>query len=121
MQRQLSRNAVIPIKINGNTINEETNLSIITFVSVYLLVFILATTALIALGLDGKTSSSSVATCMAGIGPGLGTVGPVSNFAHLPILAKWILSFMMLLGRLEIYTVLILFSPRFWKNKNNEK
>ncbi len=115
MQRQLSRNAVIPIKINGNTINEETNLSIITFVSVYMLVFILATTALIALGLDGKTSSSSVATCMAGIGPGLGTVGPVSNFAHLPILAKWILSFMMLLGRLEIYTVLILFSLRFWK------
>jgi trk system potassium uptake protein TrkH len=53
---------------------------------------------------------------MAGIGPGIGTVGPASNFAHLPDLGKIILSFLMLVGRLEIYTVIVLFSRNFWRN-----
>jgi trk system potassium uptake protein TrkH len=51
---------------------------------------------------------------MAGIGPGIGTIGPVANFAHLPDLAKGILSFLMILGRLEIYTIMILFTRNFW-------
>lgn len=113
-RHSVSRNAVIPLKFNKHTISDETNSSILTFISVYFLIFLLGTTALVLLGLDGKTSSSAVATCMAGIGPGIGTVGPVSNFAHLPDTAKLILSFLMLVGRLEIYTVILLFSRSFW-------
>jgi trk system potassium uptake protein TrkH len=78
------------------------------------MVFIVGSFLLIVMGLDGKTAASSVATCMAGIGPGIGTVGPVSNFAHLPPMAKIVLSFLMLLGRLEIYPLIVLFSRNFW-------
>jgi len=113
--RQLiSPSAILPVRLNKNVISNETNRSILTFIAVYFMIFLFGSVSLILIGIDGKTASSSVATCMAGIGPGIGTVGPVSNFAHLPDLAKIILSFMMLLGRLEIYTVIVLFSGNFW-------
>lgn len=81
----------------------------------YLLVFITATTLISLYNVDLQTAAGSVATCMAGIGPGLGTTGPVANYANLPDLVKVILSVVMLLGRLEFYTVIILFSKSFWK------
>jgi len=114
VRHSISRNAIIPLRINGHTISDESNSSILTFISVYFLLFLIATAMLMFMGIDGQTSGSAVATCMAGIGPGIGMVGPVSNFAHLPDMAKWLLSFMMLVGRLEIYTVILLFSRRFW-------
>jgi trk system potassium uptake protein len=101
--------------LNGKVLHESENSTILTFISMYFLVFIAGCLALMIIGIDGKTAGGSVATCMAGIGPGIGTVGPSSNFAHLPDVAKIILSFLMLLGRLEIYTVIILFSKSFWK------
>lgn len=109
----ISPSAIRPIKLNQRVISIETNRSILTFISVYFLVFATGSLLLALLGIDGQTASSAVATCMAGIGPGIGTIGPVSNFAHLPELAKVILSLMMLLGRLEIYTVIVLFSKSF--------
>ena len=112
----LSPNAIFPIRLNNNVISDETNSSILSFIAFYLLIFLIGSLLLVLLGIDGKTASSSVATCMAGIGPGIGTVGPVSNFAHLPDLGKIILSFLMLVGRLEIYTVILLLSRNFWKN-----
>lgn len=111
----LSPHAVLQIRLNKKFINEDTNKSILTFIVVYFLVFLAGSFLMALLGTDGKTACSSVATCMAGIGPGIGTVGPVSNFAHLPDLGKLLLSFLMLVGRLEIYTVLVLFSGNFWK------
>lgn len=114
--RLVAPNAVLPhVRINKNILNDESNNSILTFVSVYFLVYITGSLLLMALGIDFKTAGSSAATCMAGIGPGIGTVGPASNFAHLPDLGKLILSSLMILGRLEIYTVIILFTPHFWK------
>lgn len=110
----LSKNAVIPVRLNGKSINEDTNSSIITFISIYFLVFCIGTVLMALAGVDAKTASSSVATCMAGIGPGIGTVGPASNFAHLPEIGKVILTFLMLIGRLEIYTVIIIFTRSFW-------
>ena len=107
--------AVLPIKLNGNNLSETTNKTILTYFSTYMIVFISGTIILGLTGLDGKTAASSAATAMAGIGPGIGTVGPASNFAHLSDLAKLTMSVLMILGRLEIYTVLILFTRNFWR------
>ena len=81
------------------------------------MIFFLSTILLAFIGMDFISSMGAVATTMGGIGPGLGTVGPINNFAHLPELAKWVLSFLMLLGRLELFTLLIIFMPIFWKNQ----
>ncbi len=116
MFRQLaSPKAVFPISLNKIPISETSNHSILSFIAVYFIIFLIGSLLLALLGIDGGTAASSVATCMAGIGPGIGTVGPASNFAHLPVLGKIILSFLMLVGRLEIYTVILLFTPGFWK------
>lgn len=111
-----SPNVIKNLKLNNNIVSEDNNRTILSYIVLYFLIFAFSSILLVFFGLDGKTASSSVATCMAGIGPGIGTVGPVSNFAHLPNIVKIILSFLMLLGRLEIYTLLILFFPNFWKN-----
>ena len=66
-------------------------------------------------GLDFESALGSVATSLGNVGPGIGSVGPVSNFGHVPDVGKWVLTVMMLLGRLELFTVLILFTPYFWK------
>ncbi len=108
--------AVFSIRINNNGIDEETNNSILAYIVLYFLIFVVSTITLMVIGLDVKVAGSSVATCMAGIGPGLDSVGPVGNFAHLPDSAKLILSGLMLLGRLEVYTVLMLFTREFRKN-----
>ncbi len=110
----LSPNAVIPIRLNGKAVHEETNNSILSFIFLYFMLFVMGTILMVLFGVDGKTASSSVATCMAGIGPGIGTVGPASNFAHLPGVGKSLLTFLMLVGRLEIYTVIMLFTRNFW-------
>lgn len=111
----VSPNAIIPVRLNNQTVDEDTNNSILSFVSLYIIICVFGSLLLIMTGIDGKTATSSVATCMAGIGPGIGSVGPAGNFAHFSIFGKLFLSFIMLVGRLEIYTVLILFTPSFWK------
>lgn len=114
--RQLiSPNAFISIRLNKKTVSDDASNSIITFITVYFIVFVIGALLMVAFGADGATASSSVATCMAGIGPGIGTVGPASNFAHLSIEGKTLLTFLMIVGRLEIYTVIILFTRDFWK------
>ena len=114
-QQLQSPNAIKNLKLNNNIVSDENNRTILSFIAMYFLIFAVSSILLVAFGADGKTASSAVATCMAGIGPGIGTVGPVSNFAHLPDISKMILSFLMLLGRLEIYTVILLFFPNFWR------
>jgi trk system potassium uptake protein TrkH len=114
-KESIYKRAVLSIKLNGNNLSETTNKTILTYFSIYFIVFIAGTIILGLTGLDGKTATSSAATAMAGIGPGIGTVGPVSNFAHLSNLAKLTMSMLMILGRLEIYTVLILFTRNFWR------
>jgi len=103
------------IKLNGHSVAENTNISILSFVVLYLFLIILGTIIVVATGVDTVTASTSVATCMAGIGPGLGTVGPMSSFAHMPALSKIVLSLLMILGRLEIITVFTIFTRTFWK------
>ena len=108
-------NAISLIRLNGNVVSENTNLSILSYVALYLFIYILGTIFVVATGVDNITAASSVATCMAGIGPGLGTVGPMNNFAHMPEASKVALSMLMILGRLEIITVFTLFTRTYWK------
>ncbi len=108
-------NAVFTLRLNGMGLSEETNRTFLTFISVYLLFFVIGTLLLIVDGVNGETATSAIATTMAGIGPGLSSVGPVSNFAHLNEFSKLVLTFSMLIGRLEIYTVIMLFTPSFWR------
>jgi trk system potassium uptake protein TrkH len=104
-----------PIKLNGKILDESTNISIISFIELYIFIFIIGTVIITLSGSDPVTSASSVATCMAGIGPGLGSVGPMSNYSGLPQISKIVLSLLMVIGRLEIMAVFILFSKSFWK------
>ncbi len=86
-----------------------------SFYVLYIVIFMIGTLLMSIVGLDIDSAMGSVATTMGGIGPGLGSVGPVDNFFHIPAFGKWVLSLLMLLGRLELFSVLILFSPNFWK------
>ena len=108
-------NAISSVRFNGNIVSEKTAVSIISFTILYLFVFILGSVILTFTGLDVISASSAAATCMAGIGPGHGIVGPMSNFAGIPDISKLILSILMIVGRLEIITVMIIFTRSFWK------
>lgn len=106
---------VVPIRHNGRMVEPEILFTIAGFTILYLVTFSTATILLAATGLDLLTSFSAAVSAMSNIGPGLGSVGPTANYAHLTDLAKWILNACMLLGRLEIYTVFVLLSSSFWK------
>ena len=107
--------AVLPIKFGPKLVRDEVLTSIWGFFVLFMLLFVLSGLALTALGVDLVTAFTAVAACIGNIGPGLGQVGPVDNYAGIPALGKWVLSFCMLLGRLEIYTVLVLLVPEFWR------
>ncbi|MEO9476285.1 MAG: TrkH family potassium uptake protein [Cyclobacteriaceae bacterium] len=115
LKRQLHPNAVIPVRFNGNAVSRDITFNILAFIMIYILIFAGASVVMGMLGEDFMTAIGSVATCLGNIGPGLGSVGPVDNFAQISTPGKWLLSFLMLLGRLELFTVLILFTPYFWK------
>ena len=103
------------IRLNGKSVAENTNITILSFVVLYLFLFVFGSIILVVTGVDPVTASGSVASCMAGIGPGLGTVGPMSNYAHMPEISKIVLSLLMIIGRLEIITVFTIFTRTFWR------
>lgn len=101
---------------NGRSVTDETYNSIMGFFFIYILIFILASIALSFFNLDFLTSFSAAASAISNVGPGLGSnIGPSSNYSALPEGAKWILSFTMLIGRLELFTFLVILSLSFWK------
>ena len=106
--------AVIPIRYNKMTISRDAVSDILGFVLVYFLLTASASFAMTLMGLDLVTSASTVISTLGNIGPGVGTIGPTENFAHIPVVGKWLLSFLMLAGRLEIFTVLVIFNRHFW-------
>lgn len=115
LKRLIHPNAIIPVRQNGKAVPAEIIAKISGFVLLYLFIFGFASVILNIVGLDSTSAMGSVAACLANIGPGLNSTGPVTNYASVPEIGKWILSFVMILGRLELFTVLILFSPSFWK------
>ena len=113
-QKALHPNAIIPVRYDGKAVNQTIVFNIISFFIIYMLIFIMASVVLTLLGLDFLSALGAAASSLGNIGPAIGTVSPVDNFAHLPSMAKWFCSFLMLIGRLELFTVLILFTPFFW-------
>jgi trk system potassium uptake protein TrkH len=115
MRKAIFPKAVIPVKLNQKSIPEGVIRDIISFLFLYILVAIVASVMLCFLGLNLETAISAVAATLGNVGPGLGGVGPSSNYAWLPGAAKFILIICMWLGRLELFTAFMIFSPRFWK------
>ncbi len=108
---------VFIIKYENNTVNDKFLASIISFIYLYIIIFFILTALLSLTGLDFVTSISGAATSISNVGPGLGsTIGPNGNFYQLPDVSKWILSTGMILGRLELFAILVLFLPSFWRS-----
>ena len=115
VKRRLHPKAVIPEMINKQVISSTITYNLLAFIFLYLFVFTLGSIFLSFLGVDMLTSISAVASAVGNVGPGIADVGPSSSFSQLPTSAKWILSLLMLMGRLELFTVCVLFTPYFWK------
>ena len=113
IQRLIHPNAVIPIKINKKAVADRVVDAVWGFFAVYVFVFILMLLALLASGLDFLTAFSAVGACINNLGPGLGEVA--AHYGDINVFAKWVLCFAMLMGRLEIFTLLVLFTPMFWR------
>lgn len=115
LRKLLHPRAVIPVRVDGRTVPPGVVINILGFMFLYIGLLIVSTLAMAMMGLDLVTAFSSVAASIGNIGPGLGGVGPAEHYQHIPLAGKWLLSFCMLAGRLEIYTVLVLFTRDFWK------
>jgi trk system potassium uptake protein TrkH len=115
-KRTLHTNAVIPVRYNNKTVREHIVYNIIAFFVLYMLFFIIGSMVLGFLGLDFESAIGGAAATLGNVGPALGSLNPLSNFSELPALGKWWCGFLMLLGRLELFTVLILMTPYFWKD-----
>tara|TARA_Y100000591_G_scaffold316033_1_gene324249 strand:- start:4153 stop:5529 length:1377 start_codon:yes stop_codon:yes gene_type:complete len=108
---------VFVLKYNQSSVDDKFIASIISFIYMYLVIFFILTALLSLTGLDFITSISGAATSISNVGPGLGsTIGPNGDFSSLPDVSKWILSMGMILGRLELFAILVLFLPSFWRN-----
>ncbi|UNZ00477.1 TrkH family potassium uptake protein [Zhouia spongiae] len=114
-KRTLHPNAVIPVRYNRKMVTESIVYNILGFFILYMLLFIIGALVLGFLGLDFETAVGGAASSLGNVGPAFGQLHPLANFNSLPALGKWWCSFLMLLGRLELFTVLILLTPFFWK------
>jgi trk system potassium uptake protein TrkH len=114
-KKSLHPNAIIPVRYDGKAVGQNIVFNILSFFVIYMLIFVIASVILTFLGLDFVSAIGATASSLGNIGPAIGSVSPVNNFAHLSGAAKWFCSFLMLIGRLELFTVLILFTPFFWR------
>lgn len=114
-KKALHPNAIIPVRYDGKAVKQTIVFNILSFFVIYMLIFIISSVLLTFFGLDFISSLGAAASSLGNIGPAIGSVSPVDNFAHLSVGAKWFCAFLMLIGRLELFTVLILFAPAFWR------
>ena len=115
LKRLIHPHAVIPVKFNKHSVDSKIITNVLAFFMLYMVIFFMSSILFTLIEPDMDTSMGAVATSLGNIGPGLGSVGPAENFYHISSPGKWFLSFLMLLGRLELFTVLVLFSRSFWK------
>ncbi len=117
-RQMLHPNAVLPLNVDGYNISQQRRSSLMSLLLIYLLLFILASFFLTYLKIDATNAITIIISCLGNVGPTLGLeIGPTMSWAELPGIAKWVCSFYMLMGRLEIFTVLVIFAPNYW-NEN---
>jgi trk system potassium uptake protein TrkH len=113
----LHPNAVLPVKVGRINIPEQKGITLLAFLATYLILCLVSSSILIAMGIDNTDAITMTLSSMGNVGPALGTeIGPTMSWNILPDAAKWLCAFLMLIGRLEIFTVLVIFTPAFWKN-----
>ena len=115
LKRMIHPNALIPVRLNRTAVEEQVVTSVLAFMAFYGIIAVVAMVALSMLGNDLNTSIGAVAATLGNIGPGIGNVGPALYYSEIQMAGKLFLSFLMLVGRLELFTVLVLFSPLFWR------
>jgi potassium uptake protein, trkH family len=112
----LHPNAVLPMKIDGYNVQMSKRVTLLGFIGLYLFLAVICAFTMIAAGIDSTNSMTITLSCLGNVGPTLGLeIGPTMSWNELPDFAKWISSFLMLVGRLELFSVLVLFTPSFWK------
>lgn len=115
LTQRLHPNAVLPLKVSGNNIPNAHRVSLLAFLTTYLLLLLLVAFVMIAAGIDNTNAITICLSCLGNVGPTLGIeIGPTMSWSHLPDFAKWLCSVMMLVGRLEIFTVIVILTPSFW-------
>ena len=119
LKRQIHPKAILPVRLNGKAIHPDVVSKIVAFFLIFVILFVAGSFIMTTFGLDFDTAIGSTIATLGNIGPGIGAVGPHDsiNFARIPMGGKWFLSFLMLLGRLELFTVLMLLSPFFWTER----
>jgi trk system potassium uptake protein TrkH len=115
MTRIIHPRAVVPVKLGGVRVENNIIFAVLAFILIYVSAFIAMTMLLAASGLDIITAFSAVVACINNTGPGLNQVGPATTFASLNDFQTWICTIAMLLGRLELFTLLVVFTPGFWR------
>lgn len=114
-KRRIHPNAIIPVRLNGTALGSSTINNVMAFMMFYIILIVLSVLVFCALGVNFDESIGAAVSAIGNIGPALGQYGPAGTFATFPTLGKWILSFLMLIGRLEIFTIILLFSPALWR------
>jgi trk system potassium uptake protein TrkH len=115
LHRMIYPHGVRPLRVGTRVLEPHVGANIMAFGSLYTLAFVLGTTAMVAYDYDLLSSCTASLAALSNIGPGLGAVGPAQNWGHLPDTVKWVMSGLMLMGRLELFSVVILFSPWVWR------
>lgn len=115
MYRRIHPNAVLPIRLNGRPLSQSVTNNVMAFMFFYLVIIVIAMVIFIACGINPGEAFATAVSGMGNVGESLGQYGPSGNYANFPVVAKWVMTIVMLIGRLEIFTVLLLFSPVLWK------
>ena len=116
-RRILHPNAIIPVRMDGNPISQDTRATVLTFTCLYFLLIFVGWFVFMVLGLDFVEGYSISVSCVGNIGPALGSLGPAYSWSALPASAKWLSTLLMLIGRLELFTILLMFTTSFWKRR----
>lgn len=114
-KRMIHPHAVLPVRYNKSSLRQQVINNTLAFIVLYVLIIAIGTVVMVFTGMDLESAFGAVATSLGNVGPGIGSVGPSETFAHITDFGKYFLSFLMLLGRLELFTVLIIFTKAFWK------
>jgi trk system potassium uptake protein TrkH len=116
-KRTLHPSAILPVRYNNKSVSGDIVFNVLGFLILYMLSFIVGSLGFALLGLDFESAIGVAASSLGNVGPALGEFGPSHNFFEMPTAGKWWAAFLMLIGRLELFTVLILFTPFFWRNR----